>query len=433
MKRKRFWKRAAVLGVVLFFCATAAGKRQDGSRVEERTPVELTFFLRKRETIHIFESIIESFNVSQDEVTVRAVVVPNPDIELEMRAVRGEFPDIVEMIGSSEETVRKYAKGGYLAPLDGLGLLERMTDPEGYGPWLQTDGKTYILPLSVNFKGIFLNCGLLERAGYGIPESWEEFRELLETIRADGELAMIFPDGDTWTYAQGWDTVYGAEWGNRSEAVRMAAEGILPLQENEGIVESLERYLELRRFGQEESWKTGYDEALRRFAGGEAYMFMQGNWAYSAIKKQNPKIRLAFIPFPADGREGKVYVKLDASIALSASCEHPEAARVFLDYLLSEEVAREYAERTGSYSLIRGGNGDLSFAERFTEKFEKGWFELDTGIASGYVDTMCDQMIQKLIMEPEETDILDCLAGVSEAARSRREEISGDRGGARSG
>lgn len=162
-------------------------------------------------------------------------------------------------------------------------------------------------------------------------------------------------------------------------------------------------------------------------------MFMQGNWAYSAIKKQNPKIRLAFIPFPADGREGKVYVKLDASIALSASCEHPEAARVFLDYLLSEEVAREYAERTGSYSLIRGGNGDLSFAERFTEKFEKGWFELDTGIASGYVDTMCDQMIQKLIMEPEETDILDCLAGVSEAARSRREEISGDRGGARSG
>ncbi len=434
MKRKQFWKKTAALGVFLLFCAAAAGKLQDGNRIEEKTPVELSFFLRKRETIHIFESIIESFNASQDEVTVRAVVVPNPDIELEMRAVRGEFPDIVELIGSSEETVQKYAKGGYLEPLEGLGYLERMTDPEGYGPWLKVEGKTYILPLSVNFKGIFLNCGLLEQAGYGIPESWPEFLELLEAIRAGGELAMIFPDRDTWTYAQGWDTVYGAEWGNRSEAVRMAAEGTLPLQENEGLVESLERYLELRRFGQEESWKTGYDEALRRFAAGEAYMFMQGNWAYSAIRKQNPGLRLAFIPFPAGGKEGKVYVKLDASIALSASCEHPEEAGMFLDYLLSEEVAREYAEQTGAYSLIRGGNGDLSFAERFTEKFEKGWIELDTGIASGYVNDRCEQMIQRLVIEPPEgTDLLDSLAEVDEAARARREEILSGKGGARSG
>ena len=68
--------------------------------------------------------------------------------------------------------------------------------------------KFYILPLSVNFRGLFLNCDLLEGRGSAIPESYEELLNLLEEIRADGEQAIIFPDKDVWTLHQGWDAVY---------------------------------------------------------------------------------------------------------------------------------------------------------------------------------------------------------------------------------
>ena len=90
--------------------------------------------MRKRETTHIFETIIERFNQSQDEIVVKTIIVSNPDVELEMRALNGEFPDIVEMIGSSDESIRQYAEGGYLMPLDETGFLDRVG--EGYVEYL---------------------------------------------------------------------------------------------------------------------------------------------------------------------------------------------------------------------------------------------------------------------------------------------------------
>ncbi len=210
MKKKR-WKWFAVLvGAVLAIGGTIAGTStgESSKKIYGKEPVELSFFLRKRETTHIFETIIERFNQSQDEIVVKTIIVPNPDVELEMHALNGEFPDIVEMIGSSDESIRQYAEGGYLMPLDETGFLDRVG--EGYVEYLMMGDEVYILPLSVNFRGLFLNCDLLEGRGSAIPESYGELLNLLEEIRADGEQAIIFPDKDVWTLHQGWDAVYGS-------------------------------------------------------------------------------------------------------------------------------------------------------------------------------------------------------------------------------
>ena len=47
------------------------------------------FLTSKRETRHIFEKIIDDFNESQDEIYVEHLEVPNPDQELQIRAVQG--------------------------------------------------------------------------------------------------------------------------------------------------------------------------------------------------------------------------------------------------------------------------------------------------------------------------------------------------------
>lgn len=430
MKKKR-WKWFAVLvGAVLAIGGTIAGTStgESSKKIYGNEPVELSFFLRKRETTHIFETIIERFNQSQDEIVVKTIIVSNPDVELEMRALNGEFPDIVEMIGSSDESIRQYAEGGYLMPLDETGFLDRVG--EGYVEYLMMGDEVYILPLSVNFRGLFLNCDLLEGRGSAIPESYEELLNLLEEIRADGEQAIIFPDKDVWTLHQGWDAVYTVEWGSRRDAYCMAAEGLIPLQENQGMVDSLEKFLELRRLGQERSWETGYDEAISIFAQGEAYMFLQGNWAYSAIKKQNPDINMMFIPFPADeGEEPDIYVKLDSSIALSASCEYPEEAAKFVEYLLSEDVMNYYTESSGGYSCIRGGNADLSFAKRFVDKLEKNEFVLETITAPERVNDVRDQGLLKLILGQDETyGIREFLEELDGAVNMRKEEILDDVG-----
>ncbi len=415
-------------GAMLLTLIFIAGKPMRGSckKNYSQEPIELSFFLRKRETTHIFETIVDKFNQSQDEIVVRTVIVPNPDTELKMRALNEEFPDIVEMIGSSDESIRQYALGGYLMPLDDTGFLDRIM--EGYEEYLMMDEKVYILPLSVNFRGLFLNCDLLERRGWGVPESYDELHNLLEEIKADGEQAMVFADKDDWTFHQGWDAVYTVEWGSRRDAYCMAAEGTRPLQENIGMSSSLEKYLKLREFGQEKSWETGYDEAISVFAQEKAYMFLQGNWAYSAIKKQNPDIDMAFIPFPTDGEDDSdVFVKLDSSIAISATCAHPEAVLEFLEYLLSEDVMKYYTESTGAYSCIKGGNGDLSFAQRFVDKLKKNEFVLEMVTVPGQVNDVRDRGLLRLILGQDETyDVREFLEELDEAIRMRKDEILDD-------
>lgn len=127
-------------------------------------------------------------------------------------------------------------------------------------------------------------------------------------------------------------------------------------------------------------------------------MFLQGNWAYSAIKKQNPDIRLTFVPFPAEqGKEPNIVGKLDASIGISVSCENHGAAMEFLEYVLSEEVMKYYSESTGTCSCIKGGNGDLSFAPEFAEKLERNEFVLDTIAIPESASNVRDQGLLKLI------------------------------------
>ena len=159
-------------------------------------------------------------------------------------------------------------------------------------------------------------------------------------------------------------------------------------------------------------------------------MFLQGNWAYSAIKKQNPDINMMFIPFPADeGEEPDIYVKLDSSIALSASCEYPEEAAKFVEYLLSEDVMNYYTESSGGYSCIRGGNADLSFAKRFVDKLEKNEFVLETITAPERVNDVRDQGLLKLILGQDETyGIREFLEELDGAVNMRKEEILDDVG-----
>ena len=43
-----------------------------------------------------------------------------------------------------------------------------------------------------------------------------------------------------------------------------------------------------------------YNEALAKFAEGEAFMMIQGSWAYRNIMDMNPEMNLELIPFPVD-------------------------------------------------------------------------------------------------------------------------------------
>ncbi|MFR5150541.1 MAG: ABC transporter substrate-binding protein [Ruminococcus sp.] len=141
----------------------------------------MVFLTSKRETRHIFEKIIADFNESQDEIYVEHMEVPNPEQELQIRAIQGEFPDIVEFIGAQNDNLEKYVKGGYLQELNDFSATHCVN--EHFLEKLKILNGTYVLPLSVNYRGIFYNKRMLEEDGYQIPSTYAELIDTMEQIK----------------------------------------------------------------------------------------------------------------------------------------------------------------------------------------------------------------------------------------------------------
>ena len=79
----------AMASCCLLYIREADEKQQIHSEKKEK---ENWYFLHLREKQDIFfEKIIADFNESQDEIYVEHMAVPNPDRELQIRAVQGRI------------------------------------------------------------------------------------------------------------------------------------------------------------------------------------------------------------------------------------------------------------------------------------------------------------------------------------------------------
>ena len=134
------------------FCMLYVREENQKPRIhsEKKEKETLVFLTSKRETRHIFEKIIADFNESQDDIYIELMVVPNPEQELQIRAIQGEFPDIVEFIGAQKDDLVKYVKGGYLQELSDLSATHCVN--KHFLDKLKILNGTYVLPLSVNYR-----------------------------------------------------------------------------------------------------------------------------------------------------------------------------------------------------------------------------------------------------------------------------------------
>lgn len=389
----------AITGICML-CVREENKKQQIHSVKKEEKETLVFLTSKRETRHIFEKIIADFNESQDDIYVELMAVPNPEQELQIRAIQGEFPDIVEFIGARKDDLVKYVKGGYLQKLDDFSATHCVN--EHFLEKLKILNGTYVLPLSVNYRGIFYNKRMLEKDGYQIPSTYAELIQTMQQIKKAGKLPIVFADKDSWTLQQGWDAIDMSSRGSQDNLFQNVLNGTTVLYEDPIALDSTRKFLEIRQYGQKQTINTGYDEAVKKFAKGEAYMFLQGNWAYPIIKKINPYIDLLFMPFPTyNENQARVVVKIDATLGVSASCKHPEAAEKFLDYVFSKNVSEYYADQAGAYSCIKSVDVADNYAKVFTDSIRSGEFFLEEFAYGSEKSNARNALFQNLASSPQ--------------------------------
>lgn len=384
---------ALLFSLIQLMSLTGCGSTE---KTQGKEKIRLEFYNRKREVYAVLEEIIELFNQSQDEIEVYQNMNTNSDVTLRVAAVKGEFPDIVELGGLQSVESFEYIMGGYLMPLDNLSCMERIK--EEYIPYLRYDDHIYQVPLAMSFEGIYVNRDLFEQEGLELPKTYEELLAVAEVIKERGKTPFLFADGDSWTIHQNWECIESAYRGNFQDFWTQVAEGKSSFETDEISRGSLEKLLKLHEYTEPELEKLDYAGAMERFAAGEGFMFIQGSWAYRNMREINTDLNLELIPFPVEeGKEQRAAVWVDSSVGISRDCRYPEAAQKFLEFLTKPEILQMYLDDECSIGCLEGVSDRAKYAPRINELIESGQARMDASWLPLQTSVIRDKDIAELM------------------------------------
>ena len=325
----------AVASVALAGCAGGSG----GGDYEPGDEVELTFtWWGNDDRAQRYDELIAAFNEEYPNITIKGSFTDFPAYweKRQTEAAGGGLPDVWQF---SDTYLRQYAENGLLADLSEYSeYVSTDAIDDGLVGTGELDGVQYSLPIGYSTWAVFLNDDILDEYGiepYEGGTSYEDYSEWMAEVTeaTDGE---IYGGTDLTQRIQNFENVLRAEGGNLytdDGELGFTKEQLAEFWESgaadrDGVVvpqQSLEEINPVSGFGgnltaSEASWSNFIASYL-------------GDSGASSISIAAP-------PLDVEGGQD-LYRQAGLQMAVSSSSEHPEAAAIFLDYVVNSPEAGE--------------------------------------------------------------------------------------------
>lgn len=334
--------------VIMILLLSACNGKQIDESADVQEKVRLEFFTPKTETEEIFNELIEDFEKQNPGIDVNQVIVPEGMRVLKTRIARGDAPDIFITYPIEQDYVIR-AEKGYLLDLTHEPFLNQIL------PHIQNryevNDKMYGVALTQNAVGVLYNKHHFRELNLTIPETWDEFVEVMKRLKAAGETPVLMPNKEANQTSNFNLNLVANEfandyWGQENLSIR----------EDPRWRDISEKMLTVLSYTQPGSFEDDYYEVNRKFAGGEGSMYIMGTWSLPWIEKNNPNLKYGIFPFPASNLPEKNHVLggVDIGLAISADTEYPEEAKKLLEFLTRKENAQKLSDFEGSLSTVKG-------------------------------------------------------------------------------
>ena len=305
--------------------------------------------------------LVEEFNASQSDWVVSLESFPQLAYNdaVGAAALAGNLPDILDVDGP---VMPNWAWAGYMQP---LGIDEAKLEgflPGTIGRW---NGEVYSVGLWDAAKAMTTRRSTLEKYGIRIPtldSPWtlDEFNDALATIQASGDFEHALDLGMAWKgewYPYAFSPFlqsFGGDIVDRE--TYQTAEGVL--NGDEAIA-----------FGEwwQSLFENGYvpgtsqDPAAREtgLLEGNYAISWNGNWAAPPVAEKFGDDAL-FLPAPDFGN-GPVIGAASWQFGVSATSEHPEGARAFIEFALTDRWFSAFSDGTGLIPPTASAADDTKF------------------------------------------------------------------------
>lgn len=348
--------------------------------------VTIEYFNQKTEMISTLREIAEDFEKENPNIHVKVVNVPNAGEVLKTRILAGDVPDVVNLYPQSIE-LQEWSKAGYFEDLTDKDYMKRVKNH--YADKYAINGKLYNIPFSSNAYGIYYNKDKFAELGLKVPETWDEFEQLVDTIIAKGETPFAIAGADAWTLNGYHQLSFATITGGGKEAndyLRFSKPNSIKASDDV-LKEDAKRLDLLRKKGaMQKNWQgAGYTDVVGAFARGDALMTVNGTWAITAINAQEPNFEVGTFAFPGKEKGQSLTIGAgDLAWSISSKTKHSKEANAFVEYMSRPEVMQKYYDVDGSPVAIEGvkekgaddplaGLAELAFTDRHLVWLAQDW------------------------------------------------------------
>ena len=342
-------KKIAILGMLLGTTAFIGCGQEISNNVIE---VEMVSY--KPESVAAFEEIQKKFNESHDNIHL-TINSPNEAMTiLKTRFIKEDYPDIIA-IGGDVNYSNFLDANLFMDVSDFEGvknIKQSYLDMEKELEFTPHEG-IYGLPYAANAAGILYNEDMFVEHGWKIPETWDEFIALCDTIEEEGIVPIYLGFKDTWTCLAPWNAL--AVGLTDSDVYNQVNKGNTTFEKE--YKEVAEKIKMLINYAEPNPYAYSYNDACTAFARGEAAMYTIGSYAVPQIKSVNPDMNINSFTFPAnESKEDNVLnsgIDLNFSV-MKESSEKKDAIYEVLSFLYEDETIQIYLDDQGGITCKEG-------------------------------------------------------------------------------
>ncbi|MER1952776.1 MAG: extracellular solute-binding protein [Aerococcus urinaeequi] len=355
----KWFKKLRYLGIAsASVLALAACGNTEETSTNGKTVIE--FFNQKKEMDGTLEEIIQDFERLHPDIDVQMTSVPGAGTVLKTRMLSGDVPDVINLYPQNID-FQEWANAGFFYDMTGQDYLDNLKNQ--YADKYAINGKVYNVPLTANVSGIYYNKTKFEALGLRAPETWDEFVQLVDDIKAAGETPFAIAGTEGWTL-NGYHqlslitTTGSADAAN--EYLRYSQPNSISADDDILKADAAKLDLLADEGNQQANWKgASYNDAIVAFTSEDALMTTNGSWALAAMRQQEPTFEISTFAFPGEepGQSATVGAG-DFALSIAAETENLEAAETFVAYMTTPEPMQKYYDVDGSPVAVIGVEED---------------------------------------------------------------------------
>ncbi|MCI9889987.1 extracellular solute-binding protein [Micrococcales bacterium 31B] len=354
---------AAALGAtgsLLASCSSGSGGNQ----------VEMLQSKPEKATNDFYRAQIAKFNEANPGVTAILNNPANFNAIVRTRLVKDTPPSFYSMVGDTN--YKELTRAGVVIDLSTDPLIENAS--QAAVDLLNSVGRsspTAIngLPYAFNAVGVNYNKQIFEDAGVQPPKTWDEYLQLLETLKGwgVGKAKQYNPNAKSdditplsWGFKDAWTMshAYGSIISNRApkDWYEQCVNGSMTLKD--ALTESMELFFKIGEYGPSNAFSNGYNELVNNFAGGEAAMYNLGSYSlpqvHAVIDDPNAPYTFEVGSFatPAAAEADTIMTsQVDVNFAIATGLSETETANTkkFIDFLYAPDSLAAYC--TSQYAI----------------------------------------------------------------------------------